>query len=253
MQTSPHCRYYCSSQGMCFFSVLVANSLLKIQAFLLSIAYLRSTFICLCSSLDSLNFHTSKHSASCVWVFFSVSFKMSSLLPRWSLADLLKPTDTWVSVIVWCLWPLLPLLTDECLLLIYLALSICVCSPAYVSSFQCPPSTSHHISPYDSLCVVITDFELSRLLTAFLSLLLIILFVWFSLCIPCFLFSPVAFCAPYCTSLFSGPCMPLTLSLTHFAHAHHWVNHTAGLSLNLSFLPIPVHVRRDHQSTGKLI
>lgn len=182
----------------------------------------------------------------CLSVFFCF-FQMSSLLPRWSLADLLKPTDTWVSVIVWCLWPLLPLLTDECLSLISLALSICVCSPACVSSFQCPPSTSHHISPFDSLCVVITDFELSRSLTAFLSPPYHLICLIFALYPLLSLFSSCLLCSLLYFSLLRA------LYATYFAHAHRWVNHTAGLSLNLWFLPIPVHVRRDHQSTGKLI
>lgn len=39
-----------------------------------------------------------------------------------------------------------------------------------------------------------------------------------------FLQSP--FVLPIVLAFFSGPCVPLTLSLTHFARAHRWVNHT---------------------------
>lgn len=223
------------------------SSLPKMQSILPYIAYLGSTFICLCCPQ---NCQTSKHStcyASCVWVFFSVSFKCHLCWPDDPSLIYWNP-PTLESVIVWWFWPLLPLLTDECLSLISLALSIftSLCFLFSASSLHITQSIwffvrdNHWLRSQPSACFS-------------LSLLLIILFVWFSLCIPCFLFPPVAFVRPIVLSFFPGPCVPLTLSLTHFAHAHCWVNHTAGLSLNLSFLPTPVHVRRDHQRTGKLI
>lgn len=193
-----------------------------------------STFICLCCPLDSENFHTSKHStcaASCIWVFFSVSFKCHLCLPRRSLADFFKPTDTWVSVIVLGLWPLLPLLTDECLSLISLALSICVAVFPLLSILS-----PHHAvrmildfvrdnywlrSQPSGRCLSLSLFSLSSYLFDFRSVPLA-----FS-----FLQSP--FVLPVVLAFFSGPCVPLTLSLTHFACAHRWVNHTADLSLNL--------------------
>lgn len=76
---------------------------------------------------------------------------------------------------------------------------MCAC----VSSSQRPPSTSR--SPYDSLCVEITDFDLSRLLVAFLILsslyhLICLIFAPYPLLS---LFSRRLLCSPLC--LLSSP------------------------------------------------
>lgn len=189
----------------------------EIQSSPLSIAYLGSTFICFCSPLDSLNFHTSKHStcsASCVWVFFLFLSNVIFVAPtisRWfiethrhrlwyHLVSLAPPSsfDRWVS--------LTHISGSE---------HMCVITSLCFLVFQCPPSTSR--SPYDSLCVVITDFELSRLLAHCFSL---------SLSPPyhliCLVFTPYPLLSLFSSRLL---CSLLCFSLLRASYATYIVSH----------------------------
>lgn len=251
MQTSPQVHtdghYYCSSQGIFF-----ANLPPKMQSILPYIAYQGSTFICLCCPLDSQNFHTSKHStcsASCVWVFFlflsnvifvcpddpSLIFWNSPTLESLLLSGVFGPSFLFWRMIVSHSY-------------LWLWAYACLCFLFSASSLHITQSVWFFVrgnywlrSQPSARCFSLSLFSLSSYLSDFRSVPLS-----FS-----FLQSP--FGLPIVLAFFSGPCVPLTLSLTHFARAHRWVNHTAGLSLNLSFLPTPMHVRRDHQRAGKLI
>lgn len=251
MQTSPQVHtdghYYCSSQGIFF-----ENLPPKMQSILPYIAYQGSTFICLCCPLDSQNFHTSKHStcsASCVWVFFlflsnvifvcpddpSLIFWNSPTLESLLLSGVFGPSFRFWRMIV-----------SHSYLWLWAYARLCFLFSA--SSLHITQSVWFFVrgnywlrSQPSARCFSLSLFSLSSYLSDFHSVPLS-----FS-----FLQSP--FGLPIVLAFFSGPCVPLTLSLTHFAHSHRWVNHTAGLSLNLSFLPTPMHVHKDHQRAGKLI
>ncbi len=181
----------------------------------------------------------------CFFCFFQMSSLFASTIPRWFFE-----THRHLSL-CYCLVSLAPPSSfDGWLSLTHISgfEYACLCFLFSASSLHITQSVWFFVrgnywlrSQPSARCFSLSLFSLSSYLSDFHSVPLS-----FS-----FLQSP--FGLPIVLAFFSGPCVPLTLSLTHFARSHRWVNHTAGLSLNLSFLPTPMHVHKDHQRAGKLI
>ncbi len=202
MQTSPHTNgyYYCSSQG-----IFIANPPPKMQSILPYIANqcwrLHIYLPLLPSWFSEFSYFKALNMLRilCLSVFFCF-FQMSSLfaptIPRWFFETHRH------SSLCYCLGALAPPSSfDGWVSLTHI--SGFEHMRACVSSSQRPPSTSRSL--YDSLCVVITDFDLSRPVAACLSRsspyhLICLIFAPYPLLS---LFSSRLLCSPLC--LLSSP------------------------------------------------